>query len=284
MKHLKLLIGLVCIVGIIASIVLLYRRTNILLSHFDNLNNDLRSIKSLLSQGSKVKTPQVSVKNPSGPRINVRPVNVRPVNVRPETPLVVNKPENNIINTRNNIEQLRASIEEIEDMMTSSSEYESTEDADDESNEVELEVGSKNIEQNKTDNLESYDLADVENENSELEDLLNSSDIKDNIENIEETESLVSNPQEPIELNPDKPLELDTEESNKLNNKSIIDEVTLDIILNKYTKRELEALCSNKYLSKSGNKTNLVTRLLENGHDFNESNNADTEKSPVVNN
>ena len=108
-------------------------------------------------------------------------------------------------------------------------------------------------------NLESYDLADVENENSELEDLLNSNTTP--VEsNVLDTVSTVSNPQE----------------SGELSNKSISEEVTSDIILNTYSKRDLENLCANNYLSKSGNKTVLIERLLDSGYKFNKKSNTQT--------
>ena len=39
--------------------------------------------------------------------------------------------------------------------------------------------------------------------------------------------------------------------------------------MNKFTKRKLEDLCGSYKLSKSGNKTALINRLVDFGHNFN---------------
>ena len=263
MKHLKLLVVFLSLVSLIAAIVLLYRRTNILLSHFDNLNRDVVSIKGFLTKNVRppvVRSVGGGVKVPSGPTEVLRNNVSYKKEISEKNVNDVNQ-HDKIKNTQHNIEKLRESIEQIEDMMSSSSGYES-EDADDESDKevgvleetpILLEESGVKVSNN---NVESYDLADIEDENSELEDLINASEQRDE-EDIIESMSTISNPQE----------------SNELNGKSITEEVTVDIILNSYSKKDLENLCAAEYLSKSGNKSVLVQRLLDNGYNFSQNNN-----------
>jgi len=258
MKNIKLLGVFLCLVTVIAAIVLLYRRTNVLLSHYENVTRDLNSVKSFLTKNVKPpgakSTGGVTGRTASQQRVP-QPATVQKTFDKTILEKKINnaEPFGKIKNTQNNIADLRASIEAMEDMISSSSGY-SSEEADDESSDSVNEVAALSQLQKpgKENNLESYDLADVENENSELEDLINSNSVQES-SNLVDTESLVSNPQESAELN----------------NKNISEEVTADIILNTYSKRTLENLCANEYLSKSGNKAILVQRLLDNGHDFN---------------
>ena len=278
MKHLKLLVVSACLVSVIAAVVLLYRRTNILLSHYENVNKDLNSIKSFLTKN--VKPPATGpVVRRGAPVANLRKVVGGAPVLNPQREVLekrVNTAEPNTVeplhkieNTQDNIEKIRASIEQLEGMISSSSEYDS-EDADDESYE-ETAVGGKGtaalLDTSTADggranlvsnNLESYDLDDIEDENSELEDLINSPEVETA---PTDTISTVSNPQE----------------SNEINNKSITEAVTVDIIINRYTKKSLENLCGDNYLSKSGNKSVLIQRLLDNGYNFNQSGDNDVE-------
>lgn len=243
MKHMKLLVVFLSFVCVTLAIVLLYRRTNVLLSHYENVTRDVNSIKNFLTKNVKPPTRQavngsrpIIVPSVSPPK---REVLERQVNT---------EPLDKIKHTQHNIEELRASIEVMEDMISSSSGY-SSEDADDESNEQAVEQVVQNL-QNET--LESYDLEEADGENSELEDLLNSDSVKSASDAIENA-SNVSNPQE----------------SNELTTQSIAEEVTVDIILNTYTKKTLENLCGHHYLSKSGTKRILIERLIGNGYKFN---------------
>ena len=46
-------------------------------------------------------------------------------------------------------------------------------------------------------------------------------------------------------------------------------EMKMNILLEKYTKRSLEALCVENKISKSGSKRVVIKRLLDNNHNFN---------------
>jgi len=270
MKNIKLLIVFLCLVSIIVAITLLYRRTNVLLSHYENVSRDLTSVKKFLTKNAKpnsVKLVTGAANGESGPPQRGLPQ-------RSPTQMVFNKavlekkvntePFDKIKHTQDNIKDLRASIEAMEDMISSSSGY-SSEEADDESSERPHTVSfaQKDDEEN---NLESYDLANIENENSELEDLMGDVGGTKPDSNIE-TETAMDN----------------SPKSNDLNNKSIVEEVTVDIILNTYSKKTLEELCGSDYLSKSGNKSVLVQRLLDNGYKFNPTVNTQLNNEIVVN-
>ena len=48
----------------------------------------------------------------------------------------------------------------------------------------------------------------------------------------------------------------------------MVDQVKIDVILNSYSKRDLEKLCGDNKLSKSGSKTLLTKKLLNSGYEF----------------
>lgn len=263
MKNIKFLLGSACVIALVVVAVLLYRRTNMLMSHFRNLTQDLNSVKSFLTKNM---TPPQNIRG-SGVAVSRTPAS----NLQPE------EEENKIHNTQHNIDTLTREIAEIQNMMSSSSESETEElgeetESDIGSIETDADIdgtlgdtdddNSVNLEEQtvETQNLESYDLVDVD-ENSELENLLNpgGQDEKNSAEKV---------PEKTVEYD----VELEQEESKqvdiKSNSNNITDEITEDLIINRYTKRELEKLCSQKYISKSGNKAVLVRRLIENKFDF----------------
>ena len=59
MKHMKLLVVFLSFVCVTLAIVLLYRRTNVLLSHFENVTRDLNSVKNFLTKNVKPPTRPV---------------------------------------------------------------------------------------------------------------------------------------------------------------------------------------------------------------------------------
>jgi len=251
-KNIQFLVGSACVIGLVVVAVLLYRRTNMLMSHFRNLNQDIHSIKNFLS--SKM-TPSNNVGAGSGIAISASNSNVE-------------EAETQINSAQNNIEKLTREIAEIQDMMSSSES-----ETDESVNESDFDIESVNLEKvndgelgdteeedlqielTNEENLESYDLAAVD-QNSELENLL-SPDLNGGNDSDKSTE------QNSIEMAEEsKEISIDNESN------SIKAEITEDLIINRYTKKELENLCSLKYISKSGNKAVLVKRLLDNNYDF----------------
>ena len=268
MGYIRIMGGLTVLVATLFAIFLLYRRTNILLEQFSTLNNELVSIKNFLRKGP-IKNTNISSTIPvSSGSVNVNK-NVGINNQQTQQP-IEHIAQKRVALAQNNINMLKTSIENIENMISSSdeeSEYSTTEEsieealeinnADDE--EIEIEVRSDEIKQtlegleldNK--NITSYDLTDNNEPNSELEVLANNPDLT----KLLDTLSIDSaNPQESEEI-----------VSTSQNLENITKEIK-EALLAKYSKRELENLCANNSLSKSGNKNTLIERLLVSGHSF----------------
>ena len=277
------------IVGII--IYLLYRRTNILLDNFNHLQTDVRNIQKYLEQSS---TPNIV----NSPIPNISENKEIPDNVIDADP-------NNIEVRENMISQLKFEINNLENLITSSDDESNSEevvqdnhttgefaqakkvsfyddnmlpttadinasdtdddadddDAQDDAQDADVEdMGEDVIDPN---NILSYDLAGVDDTNSELEGLIDqSNDIS--LSNLEEIinnnlSSLVENQQNFIPEVTTKSKEVSSD---------VKTEITLDIIMSKFNKRELENLCGSYSLSKSGNKTLLINRLIKYGHIF----------------
>lgn len=277
------------IVGII--IYLLYRRTNILLDNFNHLQTDVRNIQKYLEQSS---TPNIV----NSPIPNISENKEIPDNVIDADP-------NNIEVRENMISQLKFEINNLENLITSSDDESKSEevvqdnhttgefaqakkvsfyddnmlpttadinasdtdddadddDAQDDAQDADVEdMGEDVIDPN---NILSYDLAGVDDTNSELEGLIDqSNDIS--LSNLEEIinnnlSSLVENQQNFIPEVTTKSKEVSSD---------VKTEITLDIIMSKFNKRELENLCGSYSLSKSGNKTLLINRLIKYGHIF----------------
>ena len=277
------------IVGII--IYLLYRRTNILLDNFNHLQTDVRNIQKYLEQSS---TPNIV----NSPIPNISENKEIPDNVIDADP-------NNIEVRENMISQLKFEIKNLENLITSSDDESKSEevvqdnhttgefaqakkvsfyddnmlpttadinasdtdddadddDAQDDAQDADVEdMGEDVIDPN---NILSYDLAGVDDTNSELEGLIDqSNDIS--LSNLEEIinnnlSSLVENQQNFIPEVTTKSKEVSSD---------VKTEITLDIIMSKFNKRELENLCGSYSLSKSGNKTLLINRLIKYGHIF----------------
>ena len=124
MKNIKLLVVFLSLVTVIAGLVLLYRRTNILLSHYENMTRDLDSIKSFLTKNVKPPSTQAPATESSPTQKLARPTQAPTTFNRDVLEKRVNNepPYNKIKVTQNNIEELRASIAGLEDMISSSSE------------------------------------------------------------------------------------------------------------------------------------------------------------------
>ena len=257
MKYMKILLGLSVLIAVAAAIFLLYRRSNMLLEQFNNINNDLISIKNFLSKGNK---NSISAKNIHGRSGNI-PQQLSTSHVTPNG--IATKPVNNtayptnnkVQITKDNITMLKTSIEKIEDLISSSDESDQTEtdgsvseivdyESDRETEDQTLLITEADVIDNT--NVTSYDLADTNAVNSELEVLLDDNKELDNIDTL----SLASNPQDSADLT------------------KIAEEIET-IIINQYTKRELEGFCAKQFLSKSGNKKVLIERLLKSGYKFN---------------
>ena len=268
MGYIRIMGGLTVLVATLFAIFLLYRRTNILLEQFSTLNNELVSIKNFLRKGP-IKNTNISSTIPvSSGSVNVNK-NVGINNQQTQQP-IEHIAQKRVALAQNNINMLKTSIENLENMISSSdeeSEYSTTEEsieealeinnADDE--EIEIEVRSDEIKQtlegleldNK--NITSYDLTDNNEPNSELEVLANNPDLT----KLLDTLSIDSaNPQESEEI-----------VSTSQNLENITKEIK-EALLAKYSKRELENLCANNSLSKSGNKNTLIERLLVSSHSF----------------
>ena len=252
MKYIKPLILLSIISAVLLSLFFLFRRTNILLTSVNNLRNDLKSIKNQNLVSTSEREPFV---NPTQ-------------NEQEHTQFdqIVNE-STRLESTRQNIDNLKNSIEKLEDMISTSSgdddelDSEQTswslsstgdentivqldEDGDDEENIIQdLEDNNEHLEKDEPKNLLSYDLADTGEKNSELEILL----------------------VEPKDV--DETLSIDMNKEGNLQ-KDMVDQVKIDVILNSYSKRNLEKLCGDNKLSKSGSKTILIKRLLNSGYEF----------------
>ena len=269
MGYIRIMGGLTVLVATLFAIFLLYRRTNILLEQFSTLNNELVSIKNFLRKGP-VRTSGPAVNIPlAQSTVAVGAVTGNNIQQEQEQPIEEIAKER-VALAQNNINMLKSSIENLENMISSSeeeSEYSDTEESDEEAleldgaddEEIEIEVSGEDMKQTLEEleldnkNITSYDLTDNNEPNSELEVLANNPDLS----KLLDTLSIESaNPQESEELTPIT---------------QNLENITKEIkaaILEKYSKRELENLCAKHSLSKSGNKKVLIERLLESGHTF----------------
>ena len=235
MKYIKPLISLCIVSVVVLAIFYLWRRTNILLSSINSMRGDLTALKHTLLTG----TPPVE----------------SPVNAETNEPFVDSPPNQvgthqKIQDTQQNITLLKSSIEQLENMISSSEEEEDDSSVSGTESDEELAVAGDVDEILNSDHLMSYGLEAPEI-NSELEGLL---------DNKIDTE---------IETDPKKDdvsFESNQPEANL--EKTITDQVKIDVILKSYSKKQLENLCGDNYLSKSGSKTALTTRLLTDGYEF----------------
>ena len=231
MKYLKPLISLSIVSVVVLALFYLWRRTNILLSSINSLRGDLAELKHIpLREGA---VPESLVGDDTNEAFVDAPSNQ-----------LENKQK--IEDTQQNITLLKSSIEQLENMISSSEgEYESSM-SDSETEEEELAVAGDVDENN--DHIMSYGL-DAPETNSELNDLLNN-----------KSEEITDSKKEIISVESNQP--------GVTLQKNITDEVKIDVILNSYNKKQLENLCGDANLSKSGSKTALIKRLLSNGHEF----------------
>lgn len=231
MKYLKPLISLSIVSVVVLALFYLWRRTNILLSSINSLRGDLAELKHIpLREGA---VPESLVGDDTNEAFVDAPSN------QLET-------KQKIEDTQQNITLLKSSIEQLENMISSSEgEYESSM-SDSETEEEELAVAGDVDENN--DHIMSYGL-DAPETNSELNDLLNN-----------KSEEITDSKKEIISVESNQP--------GVTLQKNITDEVKIDVILNSYNKKQLENLCGDANLSKSGSKTALIKRLLSNGHEF----------------
>ena len=253
MNHFKLITSCICIAATAISITLLFRRSNMLMAHYANLNSDVSSIKNFL------------LNNSSGPR-STPGTSIHHEHI--ETPKE-SAEVNPIVLTRNNINNLQEEILELENMV-SSSDGNSDEEYSDEYSEISYkesefdgQEGGKNS--NTQSVMDGYDLANIET-NSELAKVLTSA-----VSEIEVVEDLNGDDKPNNSINGDNDSingDNDSDHGVDSSSSSLTEEVVIDLVIRTYTKRKLENLCASKYLSKSGNKNILIKRLLANGHSF----------------
>lgn len=135
--------------------------------------------------------------------------------------------------------------------------------------------GSQADDYQKNNNSEFEDLANVDLEhNSEFDELLdNSEDVQEeNVQGDEEEQDEDKQSSQQLldgqSVNESEEFETELELPNELKK-----EVDIEVISNLYTKKQLENLCINNSLSKSGNKNTLVQRLLDNNVELAETEN-----------
>jgi len=126
-----------------------------------------------------------------------------------------------------------------------------------------------NISDSKKDtNLENEINTLIENHNKSPNKSLNSSEYKES--NIKSEFDELDNSETDMNSELGKILE----QENKRNDSE--SQITKDILLQKYTKNQLKDLCSHYNLQVSGNKTQLLNRLIENNISLEDSNNKPT--------
>lgn len=125
--------------------------------------------------------------------------------------------------------------------------------------------GSQADDYQKNNNSEFEDLANVDLEhNSEFDELLDNSEEVDEEQDDNQQLLVVESEENEEEISLEEQVELSDE---------LKKEVDIDVISNLYSKRQLENLCINNSLSKSGNKNTLVQRLLDNNVELAETEN-----------
>ena len=125
--------------------------------------------------------------------------------------------------------------------------------------------GSHTDDYQKNNNSEFEDLANVDLEhNSEFDELIEDVDhSEENDEDTDVNEELLDNTPESVVESEENEEEMSLENQVELSDE-LKKEVDIDVISNLYSKKQLENLCIANNLSKSGNKTTLVQRLLDN--------------------
>lgn len=209
-----------------------------------------------------------------------------------------NSSENSVDRLNDEISGLRGEISNIEDLIQDSS-YASSQSGSVDINAAEYEQQLQNI-NTVNDNIDDNLIQQVEqvkeytqqvsgsqaddyqkNNNSEFEDLANV-----DLEHNSEFDELLDNSEEVEEEEGDE----DGQESEQLLDGESVNEseefgtevelptelkkeVDIEVISNLYSKKQLENLCINNNLSKSGNKNTLVQRLLDNNVELAETEN-----------
>ena len=135
--------------------------------------------------------------------------------------------------------------------------------------------GSQADDYQKNNNSEFEDLANVDLEhNSEFDELLDNSEdvqeenVQDDEEELDEDKQSSQQLLDAQSVNESEEFETELELPHELKK-----EVDIEVISNLYTKKQLENLCINNSLSKSGNKNTLVQRLLDNNVELAETEN-----------
>ena len=128
--------------------------------------------------------------------------------------------------------------------------------------------GSQNEEYQKNNNSEFEDLANVDLEhNSEFDELLvnDATTNNEDEENVSEDEEEINQEEEEVTQSEEEGSQDEDEIQDALEiNSQLKNELDVNVISNLYSKRQLENLCTSNNLSKQGNKTTLVQRLIDN--------------------
>ena len=258
MSHLKLITTFVCIAAAAISIILLFRRSNILMAHYANLNSDITSIKNfLLSNGQLPNSVDKTTHLRGDAKIETF-----------ESP--VKDMRDPITLTKNNINNLQEEIAALQNMVTSSDESSveenySESESDSEISYQENQFGGVTDDavqqlQDKSP-MEGYDLTNIET-NSELAKALTSVVSEIEVVGLGATDAVLDTG------NDDAAADDAGHTINESPVQSLENEVIVDLIVKSHTKTQLQNLCAARYLSKSGNKHELIHRLLSNNYSF----------------
>tara|TARA_B110000908_G_scaffold172000_1_gene237011 strand:- start:444 stop:1268 length:825 start_codon:yes stop_codon:yes gene_type:complete len=259
MSHLKLITTFICIAAAAISIILLFRRSNILMAHYANLNSDITSIKNfLLSNGPLPNSVDKMTPLRDDAKIETF-----------ESP--VKDMRDPITLTKNNINNLQEEIAALQNMVTSSDESSVEENYSESDSDSEISYQENQFDgvtddavqqfQDKSP-MEGYDLTNIET-NSELAKALTS--VVSEIEVV----GLGAGPTDAVlDTGNDDAADDAGHTINESPVQSLENEVIVDLIVKSHTKTQLQNLCAARYLSKSGNKHELIHRLLSNNYSF----------------